>query len=475
MELLPQEALLPENIAARHTATKPKLKPKPKSKRSSTRCFSCKKLKIKCDGVRPSCEYCAQTNRICMYQKHSEWFEMLDETHIAALRAMMVSSKGYTNNCTKEFNSMQRQMNITRFEQKLLKFYLDFGGSFFTQNKSPETKKVFEVDAPMLWRQSPLMRNSLYACATIYLWKFYHFNHLSDIYLSGDQYLILHNNNDPKAQSLLAITDYYIQKTMHLLKVSIKKIRELKDLDSVGSFMLSNVILFTVISVHPMYPSVLVSYNGSNDLFIDIFDVSYGIVNVSKIHSDIISGSRFELLLYKDEEKITPPEGSEPLFPFIRNLRHYLDEVVTEADGNFATYHQAVTTLDYACYRAMQSGYVLPILRGIIHMSHQPTFIALIRARDYIAMKIMFSYCCLISICGIKMFQDMSIWDSYIEEFRVNALLMFGGFEDEFDAVLYDQVHRRIAHKSNRDGKPFLDPAQLTLIGTGELLTSSLP
>lgn len=38
--------------------------------RAKVRCFSCAKLKIKCDEARPRCEYCCHTNRKCIYPEY---------------------------------------------------------------------------------------------------------------------------------------------------------------------------------------------------------------------------------------------------------------------------------------------------------------------------------------------------------------------------------------------------------------------
>lgn len=430
MELLPLDALQPEVPATR--------RPVQKRTRSRLGCFSCKKLKIKCDEARPACEYCLHTSRLCVYP-----VDCAPDTPVA-----------------RQLNSMQTQMCITRFEQKLLKFYLDFGGAFFTGNKSPVVKRIFEVDAPRLWQQSALMRSAIYACSTVYLWRFYHLGHISNVYLSEDQYLVLHNNNDRNACSLLDMTDRYVRTTLRLLRDGISRVTAFSDLDSVGAVILGNVFLFAVVSIHPVAGTV-----SSNDDLFDIFDVSHGIFNVAEARADIIDGSKYETLLYRDELAIKAPQPT--MFPFITNLRKYLINVVTGFDGNFDTYHHAVDEIDHTCYRAVKIGYVLPILRGVMELSKSGGFIQLIKSRDYIAMKILYTFCCVISICGIKMFST-SIWDSYVEEFRTNTHLMFGGFEDAFDGMLYHQVMKAGANKNKRKS-PFLHTDRLIYIGTTEL------
>lgn len=55
------------------TVTVNKPAPKTNIKRSKNGCMSCKKMKIKCDEVKPACEYCRHTKRNCVYSQNSNW------------------------------------------------------------------------------------------------------------------------------------------------------------------------------------------------------------------------------------------------------------------------------------------------------------------------------------------------------------------------------------------------------------------
>jgi hypothetical protein len=510
MELLPREALQPERIVRPKSAKPVRIEElvgggKPKARRSRNGCMSCKKLKIKCNEGKPSCEYCVHTKRICVYPQLVEKQQVVKPSPLSRSISGSSSSSGspsssstssssvseesiiketllrddavckdLTNMYVKNLNSMQSMMNITRFEQKLLKFYLDFAGGFFSNNRSNEVSNVIQIDGPRLWRQSELMQSAIYACSTMYLWRFYNLNHITNVYLAGDDYLVIHTNNDPDCHSLFDITHRYISNTIQLLKTEMRMIDDITDSDTLGAMVISNVVVFTVVAVLPASPALLVSYYGLNNFFVDIFELSRGIMDIFDTKAEIMGHTRYESLIYREELKIIPPRGEKTMFPFVANLRSYMNNVVTSVDGNFAIYHEAITIIDHVCYRAVVMGYVLPILRGVVLLAQRNEFIGLLRSRDYISMKILYTLCCVISISGIKLFREMSIWDSYVEEFKVNSELMFGGFEDEFDALLYSQVHQRGEDKGRRKGKPFLDPVQLKLIGTGELLNSAL-
>ncbi|CDR36341.1 CYFA0S01e00672g1_1 [Cyberlindnera fabianii] len=479
-------------------------------KRSRKGCFSCKKLKIKCDEARPSCEYCIHTDRICVYPSDTHTSSSstssgsgisLVEFDVGASASSKASSKAssvstqsvlddeyfglkmvndlmvvndLTNGYVKSLNSMQSAMKITRFEQKLLKLYLDFGGAFFTGNKHAESQKVFEVDAPQLWCRSPLMKNAIYAISTMYLWRFYRLNHISNVYLSGDGYLIIYTNNDPHELSLSQITDSYIQETFRLLRDSLLHVKIYDNTDDVGVIILANIILFAVISVHPVSQQILNVFNGSSNYLADLIEVSSGIINVADTRSDLIRGTGYETVLYRHELLISPPENEPTMFPFIQYLQDYLRDTIQPLDPLYEVYGLAINQFESACFLAVRFGYVLPILRTLMALSRNVSFVALLRVKDYIAMKIMYYLCCVISICGIKMFMEASLWDSYIEEFYQLAYDKFGGFEDQFDLVMYRHVHDRIADAYKRKGKPFLDTEQLKLIGSGKPLDSKM-
>ncbi|ODV75979.1 Zn(II)2Cys6 transcription factor domain-containing protein CYBJADRAFT_165353 [Cyberlindnera jadinii NRRL Y-1542] len=484
MDLLPLEALLPERENPHAVKREPpSLTAKTKTKRSRMGCLSCKKLKIKCDEAKPSCEYCTHTSRICVYPV------VVDKKKPTRKKSGLAGSPrtpdviDLSSPFIVSLNSMQKQMSVSRFELKLLRFYMDFGGGLFTANKSSKVRALFDVDAPRLWQQYELVRSAIYSCATLYLWKFYEMNYLSNVYLTEDQHLVLQSCSGGTAtNSLYNITENYLMSTMNLMKESIAKLHTDVDEDTVGALMLSNVMMFAVLSIHPMSPAMLVKYHGSSSLMNDILEISSGIFQIYRSRAKMLQGSRYKLLLYEDELSIVPPPGQETLFPFVANLRSYLNNVVTSIDGNFTAYHQAVNAIDDCCYRALAFNYVLPVLRGMMVLADNINFVSLIRSRDFIAMKIMYTYCCVVSICGIKMFHDVSVWNSYIEEFKVNSELMFGGFEDDFDRCLYHQVQQRIMFRTRRlgeeqkvAGKPFLDPRELRLIGTTLPLESEMP
>lgn len=61
-----------------------------RKKRTSKKCHSCRKLKIRCDLVKPTCEYCLATRRLCVYDEQQK--EMKNEPKEVTIQENVSSS-----------------------------------------------------------------------------------------------------------------------------------------------------------------------------------------------------------------------------------------------------------------------------------------------------------------------------------------------------------------------------------------------
>lgn len=110
----------------------------------------CSTLTPRCDEVLPKCEYCVHTNRICVYPVP---VNAGVSPQLAAL------------------NSTTNQMQITRFELRLLSF---FHNIYVKQHSDddPGLQRVWTIEVPILWQHSDLVRLSIFLLSAMILWNF---------------------------------------------------------------------------------------------------------------------------------------------------------------------------------------------------------------------------------------------------------------------------------------------------------------
>ncbi|KAM9895813.1 hypothetical protein OXX79_007850 [Metschnikowia pulcherrima] len=195
----------------------------PRGRRQLSRkgCFSCKKLKIKCDEVRPSCEYCSHTGRQCVYPSQSvdsKIVSLSDRDKKAPEKAVsknMFTRKELPNvlfadpNTSlastpdsyeasinghdfdadldklreslheeaashvlspRPYNSASTQLHMTRFELRLLRFFHDQCIPYVTFSANKKADHIWRNVFPRYFASSDLVRQSTYAMACLNLW-----------------------------------------------------------------------------------------------------------------------------------------------------------------------------------------------------------------------------------------------------------------------------------------------------------------
>ncbi|KAM9914995.1 hypothetical protein OXX69_000122 [Metschnikowia pulcherrima] len=195
----------------------------PRGRRQLSRngCFSCKRLKIKCDEARPSCEYCSHTGRQCVYRDQSidsKVVNLSDGNEKASEKA--VFKKSFTRKelpnvlfadsntslastpdsweasinghdfdadfdkirensheeaarhvlSPRPYNSASTQLHMTRFELRLLRFFHDQCIPYITFNANKKTDHIWRNVFPRYFASSDLVRQSTYAMACLNLW-----------------------------------------------------------------------------------------------------------------------------------------------------------------------------------------------------------------------------------------------------------------------------------------------------------------
>lgn len=432
--------ITPETTNSLNGLVSDKPKVKERAKRSRGGCSSCKKLKIKCDEQKPKCEYCTHTGRDCVYPplKATKTKNKLKYIDPGAAIANYFTDLGNTQ--VREINSYTHQLNISSFELRLLKDFLQFGGTLFSLNKNDEIYRFWSTIMPTFFSATELSRNAILALSGIRLMTQFENVAIPNVCISDlDESLVVYQDPDLiRGQSVCARTAKYFEQTLQLMTKYTEDQSNIDNPDICGQMMAVNIVIFVYAVMHPVSPVPLISYDKSK---VDLFEVCNNFTKVGTHRIKSVKGSVFESISFR-ESQIFLSEEDDVEFPIIEYLKDYVDKNVDIFDPNHIIYYQAISNIELGVYRSFKTGYMFPTYTIILSIVKSKEFSELLRIKDYISLKIMFHLSCICSVGNFKLTAtSINVWDSFLLEFRGISFALFGGrFEDEFEQCLFDTV-----------------------------------
>lgn len=439
----------------------PTTRPKPKIKRSRNGCLSCKKLKIKCDEVKPYCEYCIQTNKQCIYPKKPPVKLVKKSTTIKKGRRGdingIIESSSINNDAIKKLNSQTSNLGISKFELQLLKFFLDFGASFFSFNKNKETYKFWNEEVPKFWCESDLVKNALYSMSSARLLANYDYDDgsMKNVYFDTDQEDLMGSEKGPKRVNLYEEVEKNIAKTTEMVRSSLMLLSIGAGDPSLeyysGQILTTRILLGGAVLIFP--GSVLigktekVEEEEEEEKDITLLAV-YEVMSMTKKtyeamlpYYSFIYNSKYRYLLEPDE-RIVDDHAYD--FKFIKWLRDYVHEKIDPLDLFLTTYIEAICILEKACKRALYYKYPIALFKIPVELGKVDDYIQQFKSKDHLTMKIMFYGICMSAIFHYKLYQRTGFYGEYIEFYKNYSFKKFNGkFEDTVDQSFYDFVEAR--------------------------------
>lgn len=410
---------------------------KRRNRTRKNRCLSCKRLKIKCNEVRPKCEYCEHTNRECIYVDNYP----SDDIHDPNSYEAVVWHK------QRPLNSPLRHIGISNFECRLLKYfhevYLVPG-----EMKQPPLRNLWQVQVPRLFHESPLVRSSIFSLCSLNLWNLFDLS--SWIYESCEQstlkYMTFCNLQD--LQSIPNVSEFLREKTIdyysETLRDTSKLIHELSTeqkvlttINEAAEVVISGILLFSffALQTHQLLP--FVSHDSSQP---DLLSMCSGMKESMVKAFPLLYNSQFSALFYKDEVLSPPPNPGS--YPFVKYLLAKLEEYHNEAMVTTAQYEnllQALNMFKVLMFSSIEQNFPLPLYKWIFLVKND-LYDYVKRERLFFAIKLVYAYTCMNMICKFYLKRTPNIWMEYIEWYKEYNFFMFDGWNDDFDSRLYDIV-----------------------------------
>ncbi|KAI5956835.1 hypothetical protein KGF54_000453 [Candida jiufengensis] len=357
-------------------------KPHPVKKRSRNGCLSCKKLRIKCNEAKPSCEYCVHTSRECIYpipkptkskQKlkslynQSSKIELLDDSASTSASTSNVSTPASYDPASVLFgphspfvlhtgdqneflsyhrskssptpvddltrtlmlNQSSQMLGISKFELRLLKFFDSECIQLFSYGVNEGIYNAWKYKVPSLFLESDLVRQSIFAFSAIGLSATLDL----EIVQSEDNGRITNFETSKKWDHNLSLeskTNLYLKTTsgfLRTLKKASEKINELhkvsggfQDPTVAKELVVSSILIFSFLGVQPHKLIKLISFNREEEET-DMIQISSGTRDtVLNCAATILKSDMAGLLFFKSEELRSSPSAKDCGYPIINYL-----------------------------------------------------------------------------------------------------------------------------------------------------------
>lgn len=440
-----------------------------KKTRSRNGCFSCKKLKIKCNEGQPICEYCSHTGRECVYpvkkvkaprrkrarkskdvqekeksppssDSAPSYIEEIFSSELPIIPVYTDFMDLQLSTSSQKINSMTIQLGVTSFELRLLKFFLDFGASFFTFNVHEDAYIFWATEVPKLWCSSDIVKSSIYAISSVRLLANYELDKIENVTIE-DEMGATDVLGKKSAVNLFRESQKYLKNTIDLLDQFTLMIGDAEYLpELLGHIAIAKTILVAAKGVLPKSFGIDASSSPVCGLY-DLLFFTRDTFNVLASNISYLAGTKYECMFVPQEKKVTKVD-SELLF--INYLRNYIAFGMCDSDELQADFNDVISRIEIGVHRCLVFYYPVPLFRALIDFSVNDAFTEALISKQHAAMKIMFYFSSLCSVLDFKLFKASGVWDEFVDIYRDHSFELFDGkFEDEMDQNFYDCVVAR--------------------------------
>lgn len=342
------------------------------------------------------------------------------------------------------YNSLATQMNLTRFEYRLLRFFNDACIPLFSFNINKDADRTWRKLLPREFASLDMVRQSVFAFACLNLWKYSNVDSVLDqdkiewtdmeTQLDGsyshvfETLAVFDNGKD----NIFSQTACYFSKTVQQ-STNLEIALEL--------FFFSSSLIFAFLGVHPHLIMPVVDFDGDPPL--DILSFSGSIRKLIDDESRHFSGI-LSLLI----ENMTMHIWGTPIYPsaMVGQLRvelhdYYFSksgftEINSRTSNENEILEELLTVMENSFSFAIYKGYPIPIFRMLY--SAPLELGELVRARHPFALRAIFVYCCMCIFGGFYFLRTSNMWMDYIR-YHIKHFGPLGGVETSIYNYVQDK------------------------------------
>lgn len=383
-------------------------------------CLGCKKLKIKCDLVRPRCEYCLARDKQCVYPDDDESPRGLVSSALSMAEELPVLR-------VLPLNAPSRQLGLTLQEQELLNFLLyRIQTHYAPQRESEPICAVFSYEFPGLFLESPMTRTVLLAYGQMRLLGCY--PHKLDYLIKRDSLWL----DSLTEQDIRSIAEGFAE-TIGWIKLLMVEMLTLdwrlpNTRSRILELAVSNLYVFEFLAVHPHQLVPLVLFTGG----LDFMGIVKGIQEFFTTFAPVLMQTKIASF-YLPFEFTTEPMDAKFL-QLMADIQ--ADDVLCPDDRNMLV--AAITMLWTLLHQLRQLQSSISLYKWII-IHCNSAFMHLVVAKQFSALRVLFTFACCAIEFHMYVLAYLNIWSDFIGWFHWHNLEM-GGWVFADDAAVFDAV-----------------------------------
>lgn len=408
-----------------------------------SKCHSCRKLKIKCNEARPTCEYCAHTNRECIYDDTCE------------ISPSSVSKRSFSESAIwlkqGKLNALRNHIGITAFEFQLLRYFDEI--IIPKKIKDAAAQRLWLVQVPQLFLGSPLVRNSLLSLSAVSvrgLCDLTSWVEVAEVDGEARGMALSAMSDTPNSrQNLAAMIDtYYMSTVKHMSEImgelSTGK-KKIATVEEAAELTFSGSMFFTFLALQSNNLLPLLSFNPAQP---DLISICQGVKETLMMCYPILLGTSYSAL-FQSKDFPTIPESTTK-YPFVEYLKECAQQLHSNGDlteTQLKYFSNSLQMLEVLFTASVAHKSSLLLYRWVFLIDSE-VFRYTRSGKLYLGFKLLYAYCCLNIFCKFYTSRTANMWLDYIEWYKVYSL-QNGRWRDKFDENLYRMVHANFLFSSN--------------------------
>lgn len=340
------------------------------------------------------------------------------------------------SNSQLRLNSFYKQLEISRFEYRLLAAYNQMLEKHLREEAGMDKpdRQIWLIETPKLWRYSMPVRQNIYCFMSMLLQTVSNFNELllDDLFqeeindrfsvpqwLQSDENLVFDTPFDQvKATSLQELDRRSLEFFDRSLKDTNRLINTVMDLeiDTATAFevLVATGTIFSFLALHPYRVIPLVSFSADQT---DMLHFAILTRSVEDKIMPVLIRSKY-LGLYYSYDKILPQ-------PLINEEYAITDELYQQfrifethnsnSEEDIRVIADSINWLKRCIYRAIEYDDITPVFRWIYFLELK--MVDLMHQKHYFSLKILYYYSALSLLCGLVLYRDSNMLLDYIEWF----------------------------------------------------------
>lgn len=366
-------------------------------------------------------------------------------------------------------SSTATQLNISRFELRILRFFNDICVPLLTFGVNKKHDYIYRHVMPRYFVSSRLMRQAIFSYGCLGIWPFLDVDAVLEADLSDEMEVLLLQDRDVGNLSVVLkdphifgenedtnvfrrTAIYYSEtlaesrKTLTELK-SHEDVSDPQELEKLICVILSSTLIFGFLACHPHRVVPLVClFDDDRESNIDVLDLISGMKQLALGSIEALRRSDVGELFHNDEWTIVNTRK----VPLVDELRKQMNEYYhsiqfldlgLDSANEIQILHHALDMLARAIAVSVKFNYPVALFRWLFTI--RIDFGPVARKKSWIAMRILFVYSCLCLYCRFCLHREC-IWRDYVEWFHQEYQPLC-----DFDKRLYHYVVTRDEHVKN--------------------------